>query len=102
MKKTLKVPICISGGITAAHPSLCMDCATHLIDTPVFGSVRLVASNAAAKKALNKFQDAKVVVTVCGYPRRSVNCVHLEVYAVGLAKKTLSHLTALADKVGNG
>lgn len=79
-----------------------MDEATHIINTPVFGSVRLHASNADAEKALNEFEDAKVIVTVCGYPRRSTNCVHVDVYAVNLGEHFAPHLKTLGDKVGNG
>lgn len=102
MIDTIEIPICISGGITSTNPSLCLDGATHLIHTPMFGAVRLLATNAQAEKSLIDFEDAKVVVTVCGYPRRSPNCVHLEVFSVSLAETFAPELLSLGDKVGNG
>ena len=90
-----EVPICISGGITATHPSLCMDEATHLIHTPLLGSLRLVATNKAARAALEEFQGTKVIVSVCGYPRKSPNCQHVDVYSVGLSSELAPKLQSL-------
>ena len=96
------VPFCVSGGITIAHPSLCMDGATHLIHTTIIGTIRLVAINDEAQKALEKFQDAKIIVTVCGTPKRSVNCSHMEVYSVEKAADFAPKLLALGGSTDLG
>ena len=85
MENVAEVPICVAGGITVTFPSLCMDDATHLVHTSLFGAIRVRPTNDEAKKALKEFEDAKVLVTVCGYQRQSTNCSHIDAYYVALS-----------------
>ncbi len=79
MAQAIETAFCISGGITGVHPSLCMDSATHMIHTSIVGSIRLVPASPKVEAALDKYQDKKISVAVCGYPGRSVNCTHMHV-----------------------
>ncbi len=97
MADQVQVPFCVSGGITIAHPSFCQDKATHLIHTSIVGTIRLVPTTAFAAEALKKYEkDPEAIVTVCGYPDRSANCTHMNVYAVDLAEKFASKLSGMA------
>lgn len=95
MTGSIQIPICISGGISPAHPSLCMDNTTHLIDTPIIDSLRLLATNKEAEDALKKYKNTEFIVSVCGYPKRSVNCFHVEVYFVAPSQEFAPQLSAL-------
>ena len=102
MPDKIEVPLCLSGGITAVNPSLCMDGATHLIHTSIVGSIRVLGSNDEARKALEKYQDKEIMVTVCGYPKRSVNCSHLEAYSVQPSADFAPKLHSLSGMAGSG
>lgn len=96
------MPVCVSGDITAAHPSLCMDEATHLIHTSIVGSIRLVATNDAVLKALEEFEESNEIATVCGYPARTVNCSHLAVYCAVATKELGPKLEAFMGGFDGG
>lgn len=92
MEDIAKVPICVAGGITPTFPSFCMDEATHLVHTAIVGPIRVRPINKEAKEALEKFENAKVIVTVCGYQRSTANCHHLDAYYVDLASEFAAKL----------
>lgn len=92
---SIQIPICISGGISPAHSSLCMDNTTHLIETPIVGSLWLFATNKEAEDALKKYETTEFIISVCGYPKRSVNCFHVEVYFVAPSQEFAPQLSAL-------
>lgn len=54
--------------------------------------------NDSVKKQLEEFEHAKVIVSVCGYPRTSALCTHLEVYFVGLASAVGPALEKIAER----
>ena len=93
--QSIEVPVCLSGFVTPVHPSLCMDGATHLLNTPIVGSIRIKATNDEAQKALERHSEKDVVVTVCGYPRNTANCQHIEAYYVASAEEAAPKLKAL-------
>ncbi len=86
MTNAVEVPICVPGGITKTTPSICLDGATHLVHTAIVGAIRVRPTNDEARKALESFEDAKVMVTVCGYQRKTEHCSHIDAYYVGLSE----------------
>ncbi len=102
MGKDVQVPFCLSGGIIEAHSSLCMDGATHIINTSIIGGIRLVATTKEALEVLEKHENADIAVAVCGYPKRSANCTHMEIYFAGLAEQFAPKLSALGGMDAGG
>ena len=96
------VPFCVSGGITVAHPSLCLDGATHLIHTTIVGTIRLVPTNKEVEAVLKKYENKEICVTVCGYARSSPNCTHMEVYYAGPCDEAAPKIKALSGGMDAG
>ena len=87
--------LCVAGYVTEVHPSFCMDGATHLLNTPIVGSIRIKPSNEAVRKALDEYSGKDTNVTVCGFPRRTENCHHIEACTVAPAEEVTPKLMAL-------
>ncbi|GAB4226487.1 MAG: hypothetical protein Kow0032_04180 [Methyloligellaceae bacterium] len=93
--KTVEMPLCLGGYIAPTTPSFCMDDATHVINTPIVGSIRIKPANEAVREALEKYAEKDIPVTVCGCPRSTVNCHHIEAYYVAEAEESVPKLRAL-------
>jgi len=93
--KPIDIPICLAGYVCPIYPSLCMDGATHILDTPIIGPVRIKPTNEDAKKTLDELSGKEVPVTVCGYLRSTENCRHLEAYYAAEAVTAAEKLKAL-------
>jgi hypothetical protein len=61
-----------------------------------------VGTNKEAKEALKRYENAKILVAVCGYPKRSANCSHMEVYSVLPAAEFAPKLAALGGRDSGG
>lgn len=73
-------PVCLAGKLSsvANMPSLCMDSATHFLETPFLGQFRVVPDNEEVRTALESLAAGNSEAYVCGYPRRSANCHHIQ------------------------
>ena len=99
MTTPIPIPVCVSGSITKAGISFCMDQATHIIDTPV-GATRLVPANKIIEAELDGYVDKKVTVTVCGFLRTTAECYHIEVYSVEFPSSFLKRMGSWAESGG--
>ena len=99
MAKPIPIPICVSGSITKAGISFCLDQATHIIDTPI-GATRLVPVNEFVKAKLDGYIDKKVIVTVCGLVIATVECFHIEVYSVEFPADFTEKMTSWRESGG--
>lgn len=93
--KAIDIPVCLGGHVCPIYPSLCMDGATHILDTPIIGPVRIKPANEAVKKVLDELCVKDIPATVCGYPRSTENCRHLEAYYAAKAESAAPKLRAL-------
>ena len=95
--KPVDAPICLGGYVCPIYPSPCMDGATHILDTPIIGPVRVKPANEQAKKALDELEGKDVLTTACGYPRSTENCWHLEACYAEEAEASKPKLEALQN-----
>lgn len=75
------VPTCLSGYVSTAGPSFCMDGVKYLLGFPT-GFMRLKPSNESVGKALDDVVGKKEMVTACGYTTWGAECSHFQVYSV--------------------
>ena len=96
MNDKLPIPICVSGSITKAGVSFCLDSATHIIDTPI-GATRLVPVNNIVGAELDNYVDKKVKVTVCGFVISTAECFHIVVHTVSLQANFVKTITSWSE-----
>lgn len=78
----IQIPTAITAPVTPLQgASVCMDGATHLMQSPM-GTFRLKAGSDAVLQALKSVEDGNQKVTVMAYPAPGPEGAHLAVYEV--------------------
>lgn len=93
----VSIPVCLSGSITALQSiSYCMDGASHQLHTITPDPIRLKATNAEVKQALDNYTDKKLTISVCGNWVEGAECSYLAVYSISEINESTNKFRVIA------
>jgi hypothetical protein len=92
--RQVRVPVCLTGLISKADVSFCMDEATHVLRN-VGVHTRLKAQNRAVQDQLEKAEGKRMNFTACGYLVRGPECDYLSTYSLEPATALIDRLEGL-------